>query len=68
MTERCPINNVCLLAKISVLVQLSFCGSTMFPLNYIGCLFALYVVFMCCHGMRDKFLITINYVALVWGP
>ena len=28
----------------------------MFLLNYIECLFALYVVFMCCYGMCDKFV------------
>ena len=28
----------------------------MFLLNYIGYLFALYVVFKCSHGMRDKFV------------
>ena len=31
-------------AKLSVVVQLSFSGTIMFLLNYIGCLFALYVL------------------------
>jgi len=28
----------------------------MFLLYYIGCLFASYVVFMCCYGTREKFV------------
>ena len=42
------------LQKFSVRVQLSYYGEIMFLLNYSGCLFALYVVYMCCYGMCDK--------------
>ena len=39
---------------------LSMIKQTMFTNNYVGCLFALYVVFMCYYSMRDTFVYTLS--------